>query len=114
MTTIWLTPVWKNTDSDYHGYHVVDFYALDEHMGTMDDYQTLVADAHKMGMKVLIDFVAATPGPKHTWATDPPTPTSLPRTLSSILSPSYSLNGRWSSPCLREAMARDARGIVYQ
>ena len=36
VTTIWLTPVWKNTNSDYHGYHVVDFYALDDHMGTME------------------------------------------------------------------------------
>ncbi len=33
VTTLWLTPVWKNTDSDYHGYHPVDFYALDDHMG---------------------------------------------------------------------------------
>jgi hypothetical protein len=24
VTAIWLTPIWKNTDSDYHGYHVVE------------------------------------------------------------------------------------------
>jgi len=57
VTTLWLTPVWKNTDSDYHGYHVVDFYALDDHMGSMQEYQALVADAHRLGMKVLIDYV---------------------------------------------------------
>jgi glycosidase len=93
VTTIWLTPAWKNTDSDYHGYHVVDFYALDEHMGTMEDYQTLVAVAHKMGMKVLIDYVANHTGPKHPWATDPPTPTWLHGTSEQHLAPSYSFNG---------------------
>ena len=72
VTTLWLTPVWKNTDSDYHGYHVVDFYAIDEHMGTLQEYQALVADAHKLGMKVLIDYVVNHTGPHHRWASDPP------------------------------------------
>lgn len=74
VTTLWLTPVWKNTDSDYHGYHVVDFYEIDDHMGSLQDYEDLVADAHKLGMKILIDFVANHTGPKHPWASDPPEP----------------------------------------
>lgn len=93
VNTLWLTPVWKNTDSDYHGYHVVDFYAMDDHMGSMEEYQELVADAHKMGMKVLIDFVANHTGPKHVWANDPPTPTWLHGTPDHHLPPSYSFNG---------------------
>jgi neopullulanase len=93
VNTIWLTPVWKNTDSDYHGYHVVDFYAMDDHMGSMEEYQGLVADAHKMGMKVLIDYVANHTGPKDVWATDPPTPTWLHGTSENHLAPSYSFNG---------------------
>jgi len=93
VTTIWLTPVWKNTDSDYHGYHVVDFYALDDHMGTMAEYQSLVADAHKLGMRVLIDYVANHVGPKDVWANDPPTSTWLHGTPEHHLDPSYSFNG---------------------
>lgn len=93
VNTLWLTPVWKNTDSDYHGYHVVDFYALDDHMGSMAEYQALVADAHKLGMKVLIDYVANHTGPKHVWANDPPTPTWLHGTPEHHLAPSYSFNG---------------------
>ncbi len=93
VTAIWLTPVWKNTDSDYHGYHVVDFYGLDDHMGTMAEYQSLVAEAHKLGMKVLIDYVANHTGPKHIWASDPPTPTWLHGTPSHHIDPSYSFNG---------------------
>lgn len=93
VNTLWLTPVWKNTDSDYHGYHVVDFYALDDHMGSMQEYQSLVADAHTLGMKVLIDFVANHTGPKDIWADDPPTPTWLHGTPSHHLEPSYSFSG---------------------
>jgi glycosidase len=93
VNTLWLTPVWKNTDSDYHGYHCVDFYALDEHMGSMQEYQALVDDAHKLGMKVLIDYVANHTGPNHPWANDPPTPTWFHGTPAHHLSPSYNFNG---------------------
>jgi neopullulanase len=93
VTTLWLTPVWKNTDSDYHGYHCVDFYAIDEHMGTMEDYQLLVADAHKLGMKVLIDYVANHTGPHHPWANDPPTPTWFHGAPGHHLDASYKFNG---------------------
>jgi neopullulanase len=92
-TTLWLTPVWKNTDSDYHGYHVVDFYALDDHMGSMQDYQSLVADAHRLGMKVLIDYVVNHTGPHHPWANDPPTPTWFHGTPAHHLAPAYTFDG---------------------
>src|SRR5271157_2502500 len=93
VTAIWLTPVWKNTDSDYHGYHVVDFYALDDHMGSMQEYQALVADAHRLGMKVLIDYVVNHTGPNHPWANDPPTPTWFHGTPAHHLEPAYSFKG---------------------
>jgi len=93
VTTLWLTPVWKNTDSDYHGYHVVDLYALDAHMGSMEDYENLVADAHKLGMKVLIDFVANHTGPHHPWANDQPTSTWFHGSPAHHLEPAYSFSG---------------------
>jgi len=93
VTTLWLTPVWKNTDADYHGYHVVDFYALDDHMGSMPEYQALVAEAHRLGMKVLIDYVVNHTGPHHPWADDPPTPTWFHGTPTNHLDPTYNFNG---------------------
>lgn len=93
VTTLWLTPVWKNTDSDYHGYHAVDFYAIDEHMGSLAEYQGLVSDAHKLGMKVLMDFVANHTGPRHPWVDDPPTPTWLHGSPAHHLDPAYSFAG---------------------
>ena len=93
VTTLWLTPVWKNNDTDYHGYHVDDFYAIDDHMGSIHEYQSLVSDAHKLGMKVLIDYVVNHIGPHHPWASDPPTATWLHGTPAHHLAPSYSFSG---------------------
>lgn len=73
VTTLWLTPVVKNgAAQDYHGYGAIDLYAVDPHLGTVQDYRELVADAHKQGMKVLFDLVPNHVGPKHPWVAGPP------------------------------------------
>jgi neopullulanase len=75
VTALWLTPILKNgAAQDYHGYGAVDLYAVDPHLGTIQDYQNLVAEAHKQGMKVLFDLVPNHVGPKHPWVADPPLP----------------------------------------
>jgi neopullulanase len=73
VTTVWLTPVVKNgTAEDYHGYAAVDLYAVDAHLGTLRDYQELVAAAHQLRMKVLFDIVPNHVGPRHPWVGNPP------------------------------------------
>jgi len=75
VTTLWLTPVVKNATTDeYHGYGAADLYAVDPHLGSVQDYQELVAQAHKLHMKVFFDAVPNHIGPKHPWVTDPPLP----------------------------------------
>jgi glycosidase len=77
-TGVWLTPIYRNSlpDSDaYHGYHAVDFYAVEPRLGTMQDMRELVDEAHRMGLKVIQDQVANHSGPRHPWVADPPTPT---------------------------------------
>lgn len=74
VTALWLTPLYENdnSSSDYHGYHAVDEYAVEDRFGTMSDLQALVADAHHMGMKVVLDMVPNHVGPKHPWAMSEP------------------------------------------
>jgi glycosidase len=87
-TALWLTPVYDNVNhlndrekydgeaiTDYHGYGAVDFYAVEEHLGTMAKLKELVDDAHRLGIKVIQDEVANHTGPYHPWVDDPPTPT---------------------------------------
>ncbi|MDR3763209.1 MAG: alpha-amylase family glycosyl hydrolase [Acidobacteriota bacterium] len=77
VTAIWLTPWWKNdaNAADYHGYHVTDFYAVDDHFGSLDDLRTMVSAAHRLGIKVVSDYVANHTGPAHPWVQHPPTAT---------------------------------------
>jgi glycosidase len=75
VTTLWLTPVLKNgAPQDYHGYGAVDLYAVDPHLGTINEYQQLVAAAHQQEMKILFDAVLNHVGPNHPWVKNPPLP----------------------------------------
>lgn len=65
-TALWLTPVIVNKavqgegeseSAGYHGYWGLNFLDVDPHMGTREDYATLVDAAHARGMKVYFDMV---------------------------------------------------------
>jgi glycosidase len=73
INAIWLTPIVKNgAAEDYHGYGAVDLYDVEPHLGTLRDYQDVVAAAHQQRMKVLFDIVPNHVGPLHPWVQDPP------------------------------------------
>ena len=63
FTSIWITPPVKQkyvqgSSAAYHGYWGLDFMTVDPHLGTEADFKEMVASAHKLGMKVIIDVVA--------------------------------------------------------
>lgn len=63
FTAIWITPPVKQqyiqgNSAAYHGYWGVDFTTVDPHLGTEDDFRNLVAKAHELNLKVIIDVVA--------------------------------------------------------
>lgn len=87
ITAIWLNPIYDNNDgvdekemyggqptTGYHGYGATDLYSVDEHLGAMADFKALVDDAHRQGIKVILDMVANHTGPYHPWVNDAPTP----------------------------------------
>lgn len=66
INTIWITPIVDNVDwivnedltqTGYHGYWAQDFTKLDEHLGTTEDLDELLDEAHKHGIKVMVDIV---------------------------------------------------------
>jgi glycosidase len=62
---IWLMPVAESPS--YHGYDVVDYYKVEQDYGSNDDFKRLVQEAHKRGIKVLIDLVLNHTSSEHPW-----------------------------------------------
>lgn len=108
VTTLWLTPILKNGSAqDYHGYGAVDLYAVDPHLGTIGDYQELVAEAHKQGMKIFFDFVPNHVGPKHPWVAEPPLPDWFHGTQQHHLDTRSGLSGGFYGKTDKQTIAND-------
>ena len=84
VTAIWLTPWYDNSDevttcdkpwcpnTSYHGYGAIDYYAVENHFGTLADVRELVEKAHQKGLKIIQDQVANHVSYKHPWLKNPP------------------------------------------
>ncbi len=75
ISGIWLMPI--NPSPSYHGYDVTDYYGVNPDYGTMDDFKNLVSEAHKRGIKLIIDFVLNHTSDQNPWfkaALDPASP----------------------------------------
>ena len=72
VNTIWLTPIVENVkgvavtdegkedvpyNAAYHGYWASDFTKLNPTMGTTEEFKTMISEAHKRGMRIMVDIV---------------------------------------------------------
>jgi glycosidase len=62
VTTLWISPIVKNVDSDadvdgYHGYWSADLRKLNAHFGDAATLRSLINTAHARGMKIVLDIV---------------------------------------------------------
>lgn len=62
---IWLMPV--NASPSYHGYDVIDYYAVNPEYGTLDDLKRLLDEAHKRDIQVIMDLVVNHTSSEHPW-----------------------------------------------
>jgi len=77
VTTLWISPFLDNSNTDYvgwwpyHGYHPIDFKAVDEHFGTLEDLKLLVNEVHARQMKIIFDMPFNQVAADHPWLDDP-------------------------------------------
>jgi len=63
---IWLSPFFRSPMADF-GYDVSDYCDVDPVFGTLDDIDRLIADAHALDLKVVIDWVPNHSSDQHPW-----------------------------------------------
>ena len=59
ITAIWISPLFKQVSFQptYHGYGIQNFLDVDPHFGTREDLRDMVAAAHAMGIRVILDII---------------------------------------------------------
>ncbi|WDW09906.1 alpha,alpha-phosphotrehalase [Priestia aryabhattai] len=66
VDVLWLTPIYKSPQRD-NGYDISDYFVIQEEYGTMEDFDLLVTEAHKRGLKVIMDIVVNHTSTEHEW-----------------------------------------------
>ncbi|MGR5159056.1 alpha,alpha-phosphotrehalase [Vibrio owensii] len=66
VDAIWLTPVYQSPMID-NGYDISDYYAINPDFGTMQDFDTLLAEAHQLGIRIIMDIVVNHTSTEHKW-----------------------------------------------
>ncbi|MEF3329477.1 alpha,alpha-phosphotrehalase [Oceanobacillus sp. M60] len=66
VDVIWLTPIYLSPQKD-NGYDIADYYAIQPEFGTMEDFETMMEKAHRLGLKIIMDIVVNHTSTSHKW-----------------------------------------------
>ena len=66
VEVLWLTPMYKSPQAD-NGYDISDYYNIDENYGTMQDFEKLLEEAHRRGLKIVMDIVVNHSSTENEW-----------------------------------------------
>jgi alpha-glucosidase len=69
VEAIWVSPFYRSPMADF-GYDIADYRAVDPIFGTLEDFDRLVARAHELGLRVIIDQVLSHTSDQHAWFTE--------------------------------------------
>ncbi|MFL5381620.1 MAG: alpha-amylase family glycosyl hydrolase [Longimicrobiaceae bacterium] len=102
---IWLMPVAESPS--YHGYDVTDYYTVERDYGTNADFKRLVAEAHRRGIKVLVDMVLNHASSEHPFFQEALRDPSSAHRSWFRFSPTIPGPGPWGGPAWRKSPVRD-------
>ncbi|WP_431773283.1 glycoside hydrolase family 13 protein [Streptomyces cucumeris] len=63
---VWLSPFYPSALAD-GGYDVADYRDVDPRLGTLDDFDRMIAEADRLGLKVMVDIVPNHTSDQHVW-----------------------------------------------
>ncbi|CAO1421776.1 unnamed protein product [Diamesa tonsa] len=66
MDGVWLSPIYKSPMADF-GYDISDFRDIQDEYGTMDDFDNLLAECNRLGLKLVLDYVPNHSSDEHEW-----------------------------------------------
>lgn len=66
VEAVWLSPIFTSPMRDF-GYDVADYCDIDPLFGTLADFDALVSEAHRLGLKVMLDYVPNHTSSDHAW-----------------------------------------------
>lgn len=77
VDALWLMPVFDSPS--YHGYDVVDYEKIEPDYGTAEDFQRFLEEAHRRGLRVIVDYVVNHSGSGHPWFVEASSSPQSPR-----------------------------------
>ena len=66
IDVIWLSPVYQSPNAD-NGYDISDYRQIMQDFGTMEDFDRMLAEAHRRGIKIIMDLVVNHTSDQHRW-----------------------------------------------
>ena len=68
---VWLSPFYRSPMADF-GYDIADYRDVDPLFGTLADFDAMTAEAHRLGLRVLLDYVPNHTSSEHPWFREHP------------------------------------------
>lgn len=66
VDVLWLTPIYQSPQND-NGYDISDYFSIYPAYGTMEDFETLLEEAHNRDIKIIMDMVLNHTSTEHEW-----------------------------------------------
>ena len=66
VNVVWLSPVYQSPNDD-NGYDISDYRAIMTEFGTMEDFDRMITEMHKRGIKLVMDLVVNHSSDEHRW-----------------------------------------------
>lgn len=66
VTAVWLSPIYPSPMADF-GYDIADYTDVDPLFGTLNDFDNLILEVHRRGMKLIMDLVPNHTSDQHPW-----------------------------------------------